>query len=102
MVRHEGKRFRTTHLEVRYIASLLRHPRVGIIVPLHKHGAVARNRVKRRLRELSRQALLPALAARAPVDVVMRAMPSAYSSGFDDLASDVARIADRLAKASPT
>ena len=98
MVRHEGKRFRTTHLEVRYLASLFRHSRVGIIVPRHKQTAVSRNRVKRRLRELSRLALLPSLGMPTPLDVVLRAMPSAYTGGFGDLASDVQRIVERLGR----
>jgi ribonuclease P protein component len=95
LVRHEGKRFRTAHLEVRHVASLLRCPRVGIIVPRHKQTAVARNRVKRRLRELSRRALLPALSATA-LDVVLRAMPSAYDASFEALGHDVTRVAQRL------
>jgi ribonuclease P protein component len=99
MVRHEGKRFRTDSLEVRYVASLHAHPRVGVIVPLHKATHVARNRVKRRLRELSRLALLPALdASRTPgLDVVLRATPQAYLASFDGLRAEVARISGRLA-----
>lgn len=101
MVRHEGKRFRTTHVEVRYLASLLRQARVGIIVPKHKQNSVARNRVKRRLRELVRLALLPALQARttqerSSLDVVLRATPAAYGATFADLAADVSRLTQRL------
>jgi ribonuclease P protein component len=96
LVRREGKRFRTTHLEVRYIASLLRHSRVGLIVPRHKQSAVARNRVKRRLRELSRLVLLPAFEAHAPLDVVLRATTTAYEADFDALAADVSRIVQLL------
>ncbi|MFZ9703616.1 MAG: ribonuclease P protein component, partial [Candidatus Limnocylindrus sp.] len=44
-VRRQGKRFRTSHLEVRQLASLLRHSRVGLIVPKHRHGSVERNLV---------------------------------------------------------
>ena len=33
--------------------------RVGLIVPRHRQTAVARNRLKRRLRELTRLRLLP-------------------------------------------
>jgi ribonuclease P protein component len=95
LVRHEGKRFRTTHLEVRHVASLLRHPRIGIIVPRHRQTAVARNRVKRRLRELSRRELLPALGG-SVIDVVLRAMPSAYGATFEDLGHDLARIVRRI------
>jgi ribonuclease P protein component len=69
---------------------------VGIIVPKHKQSAVARNRVKRRLRELVRLTLLPALRARSPLDVVLRAAPSAYGAAYADLAADVSRLTQRL------
>ncbi len=101
MVRQEGKRFRTENLEVRYLASLLPRPRIGIIVPRHKHTAVARNRVKRRLRELARTALLPTLAlTTTSLDVVLRASPVAYDADFARLDVEVSRIAGRLARAS--
>ena len=95
-MRRDGKRFRTTHLEVRYLASLLRHPRVGLIVPKHKQTAVARNRVKRQLRECARLTLLPVLRQRAALDVVMRATPGAYAAKGSALADEVQRIATRL------
>jgi ribonuclease P protein component len=98
-VRREGKRIRTRHLEVRYLASLSLLPRIGIIVPRHKQSAVARNKVKRRLRELSRAALLPALVlAGAPaLDVVLRAAPEAYGADHATLAADMQRVLERLA-----
>lgn len=100
MVRQEGKRFRTESLEVRYLASLLPHPRIGIIVPRHKQTAVARNRVKRRLRELARASLWPALVDHRPLDVVVRASPVAYGAGFARLTDEMSRIAGRLARTS--
>jgi ribonuclease P protein component len=95
-VRREGKRIRTPHLEVRYIASLSLLPRIGIIVPRHKQSAVARNKVKRRLRELSRATLMPVLAALPPLDVVLRAAPEAYGADHAMLAADVQRVMERL------
>lgn len=85
-------------LEVRAIASPLAHSttrqtRVGLIVPRHRQTAVARNRVKRRLRELSRTRLLPGdLLA----DVVIRIRPEAYRASFPDLASDFDRAVIQL------
>lgn len=64
-------------------------------MPKHKHNAVDRNRVKRRLRELGRTVLLPAIGAQA-IDVVLRAAPEAYAADHAALAADVARIRDRL------
>jgi ribonuclease P protein component len=99
-VRREGKRFRTPRLEIRHIASLSLLPRVGIIVPRHKQTAVARNRVKRRLRELVRCAFLPALATLPPMDVVVRAAPEAYDAEPAQLAADLARAAEKLGAAA--
>ncbi len=65
-------------------------------MPRHKQSAVARNRVKRRLRELSRLVLLPALESHAPLDVVLRATTTAYDADFAALATDVSRIVQRL------
>ena len=88
-----GKRIRTNHLEVRAVASPLRHARVGIIVPKHRHSSVDRNRLKRRLRELARTQLLPQLPA---LDVVIRARESAYDAPFAALAEEVASVERRL------
>lgn len=96
-VRRQGKRSRTGTLEVRYLASLLRHSRVGLIVPRHKQTAVARNRLKRRLRELARRSLHPLLGTIAPHDVVLRAAPAAYAADFAALTADVERLSARLA-----
>jgi ribonuclease P protein component len=96
----EGKRIRTTFLEVRVIASLLVYPpgmctRVGLIVPRFRQSAVARNRVKRRLLELSRTRILPSgLAA----DVVIRIRPEAYQAVFAELAFDIERALTELAR----
>jgi ribonuclease P protein component len=63
-------------------------PRIGIVVPRHKHSAVDRNRLKRRLRELVRTRLLPSLP---PCDVVIRARAEAYADGFAALARQIDR-----------
>jgi len=100
-VRRQGKRFRTSHLEVRQLASLLRHSRVGLIVPKHRHGSVERNLVKRRLRDAVRRALWPVLLTAdvqgEPTDLVVWATPSSYTATFEALLGDVQRIARRLA-----
>jgi ribonuclease P protein component len=60
---------------------------------------VARNQLKRRLRELSRVHLLPAdLSA----DVVLRIRPEAYGATFDELAADIARAFTQLTRWSTT
>ena len=89
----EGKRIRTEHLELRAVASLLHHPRVGFIVPKYGQTSVARNRLKRRLREIVRRHLLPTLPA---VDIVVRPRREAYEARFDALAAEVRRAGERL------
>jgi len=79
----------TERLEARASASLFLHPRVGIVVPKHRHNVVDRNRVKRRLRELVRLTLLRELGR---VDLLIRAKPEAYQSTFKELTADVAAI----------
>lgn len=92
-VRRTGKRIQTERLDARVSASLLQHPRVGIVVPKHRRKIVERNRVKRRLRELVRTRLLPHLDR---LDLLIRAKPEAYDSSFEQLADDVASIGQRL------
>jgi ribonuclease P protein component len=98
MVRREGKRVRTPLLEVRVLASLLREHRIGIVVPRHKHTAVDRNRLKRRLRELVREAWYPPFAAMPHADVVLYALPPAYAADFAALRYELAQLAPRIAK----
>lgn len=75
----KGKRLRTSDLNVHWVASPLLIPRAGLIVPLHGRGAVARNRLKRQLRNLVRIELLPLLC---PVDIVIRCQASAYACTY--------------------
>jgi ribonuclease P protein component len=101
MVRRQGKRVRTPLLEVRVLASLLRHHRFGLVVPRHKHTAVDRNRLKRRLRELVRETWPSPLETMSPSDVVLYALPSAYAVDFATLRSDLIVLATRLMKQVP-
>ena len=54
---------------------------------------MARNRVKRRLRELSRTRILP---TDVPADVVIRIRPEAYRAPFGSLAADIDRVTRQL------
>ena len=68
---------------------------MGFVVPRFKHSAVDRNRLKRRLRELSRVRLLPADVA---ADVVVRIRPDAYDATFEALTADVERALAQLTR----
>ena len=89
----EGKRVRTSYLDVRAAASPLDYPRVGFVVPKYDRSAVERNRLKRRLRELTRLRLLRELPA---IDLVIRARRETYAVEFADLARDVDAVRARL------
>ena len=89
------------HLDVRVRASPLGLSRVGIVVPRHQHSAVDRNRLKRRLRELTRVELLPSLDERPPVDVAIRARREAYAASFEHLRADIETVRSRVTGDGP-
>jgi ribonuclease P protein component len=65
-----------------WMDNLTGQPRMGLIVPKHQSSAVARNRLRRRLRELWRQEI----QERQPAwDLVIRARREAYAASFDAL-----------------
>ena len=72
-------------------------------MPRHHHSAVDRNKLKRRLKELARIELLPALrvsdgpndGAHDGTDVAIRARREAYGAAFDALRLDIVTIRDR-------
>jgi ribonuclease P protein component len=64
-----------------------------VVVALHGHAAVERNKLKRRLRELVRTVMLPHLHA---VDVLIRARREAYAADFAALRADVTHATDLL------
>jgi ribonuclease P protein component len=102
LVRREGKRFRSSLLEVRSLASLLpsaknetRSSRIGLIVPRYDNSAVDRNRVKRRLRSALRALWSESVATSRAEDLVVRAAPAAYRADFATLSADLARLLAR-------
>lgn len=71
-------------------ASPVAFPRLGVVVPKHRHRIVERNQVKRRLREIGRTLLLPALRdAGMPLDVLVRARAEAYAAPFAELRDEL-------------
>ena len=85
-----GKRKRTAHLDVYFAASPVSRPRLGVLVPKHRRTVAQRNRLKRRLRELGRTRMMPALRAAArSVDVMVRARPEAYLASIAQLGEEI-------------
>lgn len=84
----QGRRSRTPRIDLYWLANALGHPRLAVIVPRYGATAVARNRLRRRLREWVRRQILARLAA---LDVVVKARPEAYRAPPEDLAEDLAQ-----------
>lgn len=82
----QGRRHRTMHLEIAWVANEAGHPRLGLIVPKFQSNAVARNRLRRRLKELWRREGLPFLG---PIDIVVRTRPATYAARVSDLKVEV-------------
>jgi ribonuclease P protein component len=85
-VSRHGARRRTSRLDISWLPNVLGHPRLGLIVPRFGRSVVARNRLRRRLREHARRALLPTLA---PLDVLIRSKPDAYLAPRASIRADL-------------
>ncbi len=91
-----GKRSETAHLDVIVSPSPAVRSRVAIVVPKHGRTIAARNRLKRRLREIVRTELLPRLDAGGPaVDLLVRARGRAYHACFAELREELVGWIDR-------
>jgi ribonuclease P protein component len=80
--------------------------RVGVTVSRQIKGSVDRNRARRRLREVAREALLgpdsPVRRVGIRYDVVLIARPAALEVSFADLKAEASQAALRLANMMPT
>ena len=98
-----GMRERTAHLDVFFAASPVARPRLGVLVPKHRHEIVERNYLKRRLRELGRTRVLPALrSAGRSMDVLVRARAEAYDASFAELRGELDLMTEGLCSAPPS
>jgi ribonuclease P protein component len=78
----KGSRRRLEHLDMIWMENQTGQPRLGLIVPKYQSSAVARNRLRRRLREIWRQEI----QQRQPAwDLIIKTRREAYSAGFDAL-----------------
>ncbi|MES2123469.1 MAG: ribonuclease P protein component [Gemmatimonadota bacterium] len=86
LVLRSGRRARRAHLDIFWTPSEAGHSRLGLIVPRFQHSAVARNRLRRRLKDLWRRELRPGLPAS---DVVFRARKESYGASFATLRAEL-------------
>jgi ribonuclease P protein component len=82
----QGRRRRFEHLDMIWMDNTTGHPRMGLIVPKFQSSGVARNRLRRRLREIWRLELQPQQPA---WDLVIKARREAYGASFDGLRDDL-------------
>lgn len=81
-----GRRLRRPHLDIFWATNEGAHPRLGLVVAKARESGVARNRLRRRLKELWRRELQQRLP---PWDVVIRTRREAYAAPFDALRDDL-------------
>ena len=88
-----GRRRRFEHLDIIWMDNQTGQPRMGLIVPKFHSSAVARNRVRRRLREIWRQDI----QSQQPAwDLVIKARPEVYHAPFDALRTQLLRWRDTV------
>jgi ribonuclease P protein component len=98
-----GKRSGTAHLDVFSSPSPVAHPRVGVVVPKHRHGIVERNLVKRRIREVLRLEVLPRLEGHGCAwDVLVRARREAYDASFAEFRDELIGWVERRCSREPS
>ena len=85
-----GRRSRTPSLDLHVLDRTGERPRVGWIVPKLGQGIVARNRLKRRLREIARRRVLGELwRAGRGCDILVRARRKAYGASYAVLEAEM-------------
>ncbi len=93
----EGKRKKTSHLDVFFLSSEVSDPRFGLIVPKHRRRGVDRNLLKRRLREIGRKEVIPRLRREsARFDLLVRARREAYGASFKELRRELVDLVGEL------
>ncbi len=101
-VLRRGKRSGTAHLDVYHSSSPVSHIRAGWIVPKLGHNSVQRNLVKRRIREILRQDVLPRLADQGvDIEVLVRVKRNAYDAAYGDLRAELMEWTDRICSRAP-
>jgi ribonuclease P protein component len=89
----QGRRLRTPHLDLAWRPSPEGHPRMAIVVPRFQFTAVARNRLRRRLKEILRRYPVASLPV---VDLVVRAKRTAYAAPFAQLRTELTASVTRI------
>ena len=89
-----GQKLKAALIDARRLDSPTGYPRVALVVPKFGYTIVRRNKLKRRLRELTRQLVL---SQPCSCDLLLRARRNAYDASFERLRDDVKLLATQLA-----
>ncbi len=84
-----GNNFDFIHLE-----SKRGFPRLGVIIPLHSHNVVERNRLKRRVKEVMRRFVLTELELGR--DIVIRARKRAYDIDYETVKNELIELSRNM------
>lgn len=79
-----------------WLANDAGHPRLGLVVPKFQSSAVARNRLRRRLKEIWRRAGQEVVGS---VDLIIRARRESYEVDSADLKTALLEWTQRLGRA---
>lgn len=91
-----GRRLGGPFVRLHYAPNRLGHPRLGITASRKVGKAVARNRLKRRVREIYRR--WPGRSGLPAVDLVVHLQPAAAGTDFETFREDLVRLLGRLAQ----
>ncbi len=89
-----GHRLRRPQLDIFWATNEAGHPRLGLVVSKGRESGVARNRLRRRLKEVWRRELSQRVGA---WDVVIRTRREAYVASFAALRADLLAWRDAVA-----
>lgn len=90
-----GRHTRRAQLDIHWTSNDAGYPRLGLVVPKFQQSAVARNRLRRQLKELWRRDV----RARLPAwDVVLRTRREAYAAPFQQLRAELVDWAEAFDK----
>ena len=90
-----GRRLRGPLARLHYAPNDLGHPRLGITASRKVGKAVVRNRLKRRVRETYRR--WPGRGSLPAVDLVVHLEPAAGGSRYEEIASELRGMLQRIA-----
>lgn len=86
-------------LILHFVASPVSVPRFGITTPRKVGGAVVRNRLRRRVREVLRR--WPERRSLPPLDVVVHLKPEAATATHQELRAELERLLVSLTSSNP-